>query len=95
MKHFEWDENKRHSNIEKHRLDFVDAITVFKDNDALEVSSMRDDEVRFKTIGKIENTEFIIVVVWTRRQKNTRVISARIAKLNERRLYNEKQNKMG
>jgi len=47
-------------------------------------------EIRFKTIGKIENTEFVIVVVWTKRLKNKRLILARIAKLYERRLYNEK-----
>ena len=27
---FEWDENKRLSNIEKHRIDFIDAVGIYK-----------------------------------------------------------------
>jgi len=41
MKHYEWDENKRTSNIEKHKLDFIDAIKIFKDKDAIEMSIVR------------------------------------------------------
>ena len=34
--HFEWDETKRETNIEKHGIDFIDAIAVFFDLHALE-----------------------------------------------------------
>ena len=35
---FEWDDNKRCSNVAKHRIDFVDATEVFRDPPALRLS---------------------------------------------------------
>ena len=46
MKNFEWDENKRELNLEKHGIDFVDAIEVFDDPDRIECSSHRKGEER-------------------------------------------------
>jgi uncharacterized DUF497 family protein len=40
---YEWDENKRRSNIEKHGVDFVAAIEIFKDNERIETEDTRND----------------------------------------------------
>ena len=47
MVKFEWDENKNQTNIQKHGISFEEAITVFKDMDALIISDENhsDDEV--------------------------------------------------
>jgi uncharacterized DUF497 family protein len=52
---FEWDENKRLSNLEKHGIDFKDAIQIFFDPNRLESVSKRQDydEIRWQIIGKI------------------------------------------
>jgi uncharacterized DUF497 family protein len=83
---FEWDESKRLSNIAKHRLDFTDAIRVFRDDKAY-VYAARDefDEKRFVIVGALEG--IVIAVVYTRRDANTRIISARRARREERRRY--------
>ncbi len=36
---FEWNENKRRSNLLKHRVDFADAVGVFYDDNALTVEA--------------------------------------------------------
>lgn len=36
MKYFEWDENKREFNLEKHGIDFADAILIFDDPNRIE-----------------------------------------------------------
>lgn len=48
MKHFEWDEKKRQANLEKHGLDFVDAIKIFEAPDRIELESVRNSEKRKK-----------------------------------------------
>ncbi len=91
---FEWDENKRLSNIEKHRIDFVDAIKIFKAF-IHTVQDTREDwgEERFLTIGLLDDIE--IVVIHTPRGKNTRIISARRARPKERKKYHEEALRMG
>jgi len=85
---FEWDENKRLSNLEKHGIDFSDAIAVFNDEHRFSVIDYRYDygEVRIKTVGKV-NDKLVILLVHTDRDKNTRIISARSANKIERKQY--------
>jgi len=85
MKDFEWDEQKRNSNIEKHGLDFIDAIKVFEDNYRIEYENVRNGEKRYQTIGTVN--EVTILVVYTSRSTKKRIISARRASRNERKLY--------
>ena len=40
---FEWDESKRLSNLEKHGIDFKDAIQIFFDPNRIESISKRQD----------------------------------------------------
>ncbi len=41
MKYFEWDETKRKINLEKHEIDFIDAVEIFDDPDRIEFEIMR------------------------------------------------------
>jgi uncharacterized DUF497 family protein len=81
---FEWDEAKRHSNIEKHGIDFYDAISIFEQFCVLSSLSF-SQERRFKAIGMLGAKE--IALIFTIRGKFTRLISARRARLNERKEY--------
>jgi uncharacterized DUF497 family protein len=87
---FEWDENKNNSNKEKHGIDFNDAKEVFKDENSKVGPDLRKvyGEVRWKIIGKIYGS--IISVIYTVRNKATRLISARKASGKERGEYNDK-----
>ena len=89
---FEWDENKRLSNAEKHGLDFVDCLDVFLDPDAFAYLSVRSEaERRYVIVGRIG--ERLASVVFTRRGSLFRLISARISSRNERRQYETERQK--
>ena len=85
---FEWDENKRQSNIVKHGIDFADAVTIFE-KFVNTVPSKNTDcgEQRLVTTGMLNGRE--ITVVHTRRGDNLRIISARRARVEERIAYHE------
>lgn len=83
---FEWDENKRSFNLLRHGIDFEDAISVW-DGPVLEIPSARQGEERLVGIGWFDGR--MIAVVFTWRGKKRRIISARIARKNEREDYNE------
>ena len=91
---YEWDEAKRQSNIEKHGIDFADAVKIF-DEFAVSRQDTRADygELRFLATGMLEGRE--ISVVYTPRGENTRIISARRARVEERKLYYEEAEKYG
>lgn len=83
---FIWDEQKRLSNIEKHGIDFQDAIEVFGDPDALSFKSKAGrGEDRYLIIGRCKGR--VIAVVFTWRGDTIRVISARVARREERQRY--------
>ncbi len=84
---FEWDENNNLSNLEKHGIEFNDTKQVFVDKNRLHSIDNRRDygEIRYILIGKMFNA--IIVVVYTQRESNFRIISARLASKNEREYY--------
>ena len=85
---FEWDENKRQSNILKHRIDFIDAKIVFKDPCKIDMIDTRVDygEVRSRTVGRMGDT-LVLTVVSTDRNGTIRIISARQANKKERSIY--------
>lgn len=85
---FDWDENKNRKNVEKHKVNFKEAKTIFDDPDAIEMEASRDGEYRVVRIGKTA-TKFILLVVYTLRGLVVRLISARQAKKDERNLYIE------
>lgn len=81
---FEWSEDKRKSVIERHGIDFADAVRVF-DGPILKVPSPRSGEARWLAIGIVDGTE--VTVVYTVRNGCHRIITARRARRNERRHY--------
>ena len=85
---FEWDENKRLSNLRKHGIDFRDVRFVF-DGDTVMVNDDRDGygENRFITFGLLQGR--IVAIVHTDRQNCTRIISARKASKYEQQLFFE------
>jgi len=85
MKGYEWDNNKREINWKKHGIDFPDAVLVFDDNNRIEKESERNNEKRHITIGQVNDVT--LLVVYTNRGKNKRIISARRASKDERNAY--------
>ena len=69
---------------------FADAITVFGDSMAITIEDDFLDEERFVTIG-IDVLQPILVVVYTLRDEDVRIISARKATLPEQQFYNGEQ----
>ena len=86
---YEWDENKNRLNIEKHFIDFNDAKEIFNDGCRLEYMVHKNNEDRVVVIGKVN--DIVIVVVYTMRNKNIRLISARMARRIERKEYKERR----
>ncbi len=85
MPKFEWDDQKERSNREKHKVSFKDAADIFNDSERIQYTSVRNGERRFKAIGKA--FQAIIVVIYTTRDLIVRIISARRANKEERRIY--------
>lgn len=85
---FEWDNDKAESNVLKHGISFEEAVTVFADPYLLftEDSIHSQGEEREWAIGEAENGS-IVVVVFTMRGKQIRIISARSATKRECQQY--------
>jgi uncharacterized DUF497 family protein len=86
---FEWDPEKAETNQAKHNIGFLGATAVFDDPFYLEEDSTRpgDGEVRLKAIGAVQGE--VIAVIFTYRQHRRQIISARRARRNERRKYDQ------
>ena len=83
----EWDEQKAAENLRKHGVLFETAAKVFLDNDRIEIYDAAHstvDEDRYITIGM---AGAVLTVVYTERDLNIRLISARLASTRERRIY--------
>jgi uncharacterized protein len=87
---FEWDDNKAESNLLRHGITFEEAVTVFADPYLLltEDSKHSEQEEREWAMGEAENGS-MIVVVFTMRGEQIRIMSARKATKIERKKYEE------
>ena len=84
---YQWDPKKAASNREKHGIDFADAVGVFEDEGALTIKEQYvAGEQRFVTMG-MDFLGRVLVVVYTYRDDDIRLISARTATKRERRAY--------
>ena len=86
---FEWDEeNKAGINFRKHGVRMPEAIPVFDDPYALTIVDDESDasEQRFITLG-IGAAGRLLVVIYTWRGDNIRIISVRAAETHEREEY--------
>jgi uncharacterized DUF497 family protein len=88
---YQWDPEKAASNVGKHGVDFADAVGVFEDEWALTIKEEYvEGEQRFATVGT-DFLERVLVVVYTHRGGEIRLISARRAIRKERRTYEQKR----
>lgn len=72
----EWDPEKAAENLRKHGVDFADVVTVLDDEMALTRSEESPGEDRSVTVG-VDALGRLLVVVYTWRGEEVRVISAR------------------
>jgi uncharacterized protein len=91
--HFDWDPTKARENVQKHKVSFQRAATVFRDPYALSIfdNDHSQEEDRWITLGR-DDHGIIIVVCHTFRQSDEvsafiRIISARKATKKERQNY--------
>lgn len=83
---FEWDENKRQSNLSKHGIDFIDAAKIFNRPVLERVDNRYDyEETRIVALGEVNGV--VLYVVYTWRDEVRRIISARRATKRERNKY--------
>jgi uncharacterized DUF497 family protein len=83
---FEWDPDKAAANVVKHGIGFEDAALALL-GAVVSDRSDRDGETRLRSICRLEDA--LIVVVWTPRLNAIRILSARLAKRDERKEYRE------
>lgn len=87
---FEWDDSKAKSNRHKHGVSFVEAISIWKDEWALEIADPdhSSDEERWLRLGMTDDFK-TLVVVFVEKVPNLRIriISARQATLRENEQY--------
>ncbi|MDR1802782.1 MAG: BrnT family toxin [Treponema sp.] len=85
----EWDDDKNVINKQEHDVSFETAQYVFADPQRLERLDMSEGntsgEERWQTLGKVGP---VLFVVYTERDENKRIITARPADKTERRSYN-------
>ena len=85
-----WDPLKAESNLRKHKIRFSDAEPVLFDPIAMTREDVEaEEEQRLVTIGR-DSLDRILVVVYTYRKEEIRIISARRATPKERRSYEER-----
>jgi uncharacterized DUF497 family protein len=91
---FEWDEQKARENVRRHGVSFEESSTVFGDPLSLTIEDPLQsiEEDRLITIG-LSHAGRTLVVVHTERRDNIRIISARVARPRERRIYAEGSRK--
>jgi uncharacterized DUF497 family protein len=83
---YEWDPNKARTNLQKHGVDFAEAVIVLEDEAAITLEDDDPEEERFITIG-LDALGRVLVVVYTWRAELIRIISARPATPHERKQY--------
>ena len=89
---FEWDEDKSKLNVRKHGSSFEEAKTVFNDPFAITIGDPdhSDDESRYIDIG-LSSKGKLLVVWYTDRNENIRLIGCRKATRSERKAYEERK----
>lgn len=85
---FEWDANKAESNIEKHGVTFEEAAEAFFDPFYQSGDATANNEQRDFIIG-YSLEQRLLLVVYVERGTRNRIISARPATRNERKLYEQ------
>jgi uncharacterized DUF497 family protein len=90
---FDWDQNKAKSNVRKHGITFLEAMTAFRDINALVLDDGQHsvDEERFILLGMSKETNLLLVCHCYRGDDDVvRLISARKANSHEAKEYGGK-----
>jgi len=90
---FEWDDHKAESNLKKHGIRFSEAVTVWLDSSALEMTDPdhSEKEERWIRLGLSQNIRVLVVVYVEKVEgERVRIISARKAKPREIEQYNSR-----
>ena len=84
-----WDESKNRLNVEKHMLDFADALEVLE-SPHLVCEDRRKDygEQRFVAVGYLRCR--MVVIIYTMRKSIYRIISMRKANAREQKTYKKR-----
>jgi uncharacterized protein len=87
---FEWDKDKAHRNLRKHKVSFDEAQTVFADDYSITIPDVAHShtEERSIIIG-LSNKKRLLVITFTERNGLIRLISARKATPRERQIHEE------
>jgi len=87
---FEWDSRKATSNLRVHGVSFDEASTIFADPLSITIYDPEHSaaEMRFLDVG-LSHRGRLVVVSYTERGDQIRIISARAATRNEQRQYEE------
>ena len=92
---FDWNEGKNEENRRKHGIDFNLAKLVFQDPFAIVEDDYDDyDEDRFNVLGSMGDKVFVVSYTYRSGGDVIRLISARYAKPNERRVYEARRGRM-
>lgn len=83
-----WDPEKARQNVEKHGVRFADAVMALDDPYAITITDFESEpaEERWVTLGA-DAQGCVLVVVYTYRGEDVRLISARPAEPHERKEY--------
>ena len=85
---FEFDNNKSHTNKEKHGISFDEAKLLWQDKNSLIVPAKTvGDENRFALIARLNSKCY--VAIFTLRNNNYRIISVRRCRKNEEQSYDK------
>ncbi len=84
---YEWDKDKRLTNLEKHGLDLADADLVYEHQQKLTVPCKTTHEERWQDFAEIDGILAVLTCVYTRRNDAVRFISFRYASRKERKAY--------
>lgn len=84
---YEWDENKRRKNLQKHGYDLADGQLVYESSNKITVESHRPNERRWLDIAEIGDEVVTLTFAYTLRGDIVRCISLRKASRKERSVY--------
>jgi uncharacterized DUF497 family protein len=89
---FTWDDAKAELNLKKHGVRFSDCVTVWLDDQSLEIEDPDHSahEQRWIRMGYSLNAQLLVIVFCEPHQDEIRLISARKAQRREREHYHEK-----
>ncbi len=89
---FDWEIRKAESNYRKHGVRVSECLPVFEDDYAITVIDQESEpnETRFVTVG-VGVKGRVLVVIYTYRGANIRIIPSRLAEPHEKTQYEERR----